>query len=60
MNTRELTPILPSSKSTFEWYTDNLIRLSLYGISQEDRDKLDKARADIYEIINKLPIAEKE
>lgn len=58
--TNQLTPILPSSKHTFEWYTENLVRLRYYNLDKPDFDKLTRALTDIQNIIDKLPVSEAE
>ena len=49
--------ILPSSKSTFEWYLDNLQRIGFYGISHDEHKKLNYALATINDILNSLPVS---
>lgn len=58
---RELQPILASSKSTFQWYLDNLERLAYYGLDMDDLTTLRESITSIENILNRLDVTpEKE
>ena len=52
------SPILASSKSTFNWYLDNLTRLGYYHISTDDWNTLKSSIEAIQTIIDKLEVTE--
>jgi len=52
------SPILASSKSTFDWYLDNLVRIGFYHISQDDYKTLHDSLESIKNILDKLEVVE--